>query len=159
MNTLITFESFFGNTEQIAREIAVGLGLDPDRFVRRVSEVSAAQLEGIELLVVGSATRGFNVCPDTKAFLQGIPRGALNGVDIAAFDTRIDIETVDKGILTFMVKLFGYAAEKIDKRLKQVGGTPTVAHAGFIVEDSEGPLRDGELERARKWAQSILAAR
>lgn len=157
MNALITFESFFGNTEQIAREIAAGLNLDPDVHVQRVSDVSTSQLDGLDLLVVGSATRGFNVCPDTKAFLQNMPRGALSGVNIAAFDTRIDIATVDNGILTLMVKLFGYAAEKIEKRLKQSGGTPTVPHAGFIVEDSEGPLREGERERAREWAQSIHA--
>lgn len=29
---------------------------------------------------------------------------------------------------------------------------------GFIVQDTEGPLRPGELERAAEWAGHILSA-
>ena len=29
---------------------------------------------------------------------------------------------------------------------------------GFIVTDTEGPLREGELERAAEWARGLLTA-
>ena len=156
MNTLITFESFFGNTEKIAWAIASARGLDPQTAALRVSDVDPQQLEKLNLLIVGSATRGFKPCPDTQHFLKAIPPASLNGVKIAAFDTRIDIATVDNAILTFMVRLFGYAAEPIDKALKKKGGKQAALPAGFIVEDSEGPLRAGEIERAAAWAKAIV---
>lgn len=155
MSTLITYESFFGNTEKIARAIAAGCGLDPETTVVRVRDVDPRQLGELDRLIVGSATRGFKPCPDTQHFLKAIPAGRLQGVKIAAYDTRIDIATVDNAFLTFMVRLFGYAAEPIDKALQKKGGIPAAPPAGFIVEDSEGPLRAGELERAAEWAKAI----
>jgi len=155
MKTLITFESFFGNTETIARSIAQGLSLDPEQHVHRVSAVTPQHLENLQLIIVGSATRGFTMCPDTKTFLKGLPPHALRGVCVAAYDTRVDIETVDNRFLTFMVTLFGYAAEKIEKKLKRLGGRVAGDYAGFIVEDSEGPLREGEQARAQEWARGL----
>jgi len=39
--------------------------------------------------------------------------------------------------------------------LKGKGGYLTAQPDGFIVEDSEGPLKKGELERAASWAKKI----
>jgi len=50
MKTLIIYDSFFGNTEQIAQ--AIGQTLDAQTV--KVNEVAAEQLTGIELLIVGS---------------------------------------------------------------------------------------------------------
>jgi hypothetical protein len=36
------------------------------------------------------------------------------------------------------------------------GGTLIVLPECFIVKDSEGPLKAGELERAADWARSLL---
>jgi hypothetical protein len=54
-----------------------------------------------------------------------------------------------------MVKLFGYAAKPIANRLTKKGGVLTMEPEGFFVEGTEGPLTDGELERAAAWAQRI----
>jgi len=54
-----------------------------------------------------------------------------------------------------MVKLFGYAAEPIAKRLGRKGGELAVTPEGFLVEGTEGPLKEGELERAAAWAERI----
>ena len=51
-----------------------------------------------------------------------------------------------------MESLFGFAAEKIGKALVRKGGSPIATPEGFIVEGSEGPIREGELERAEQWA-------
>jgi len=55
-----------------------------------------------------------------------------------------------------MIKLFGYAAKPIAGMLKKKGGSLVQQPEGFYVKDSEGPLKDGELERAARWAQSLL---
>ena len=64
---------------------------------------------------------------------------------------------VNSRTLTAFVKLFGYAAEPIAKALVKAGGQQVAAPEGFFVTDSEGPLKDGELERAEAWARGIAA--
>jgi flavodoxin I len=77
---------------------------------------------------------------------------------VAAFDTRIAVEDVKNGFLTFMVKIFGYAAKPIADGLKKTGGVLVVVPEGFFVKGSEGPLRDGELERAASWASQVITS-
>lgn len=154
MKALVLFESFFGNTEKIARAVGAALGL-ADSDVVRVTELKPGQLEGLELLVVGTPTRAFQVSPDTKAFLKSLPAKSLVGKKVAAFDTRAVMSEKTPGILKFMAGVFGYAAEPVSKKLMRKGGTQAQVPAGFFVLDSEGPLKDGELERAAEWAKGI----
>lgn len=160
MSTLVVYESVFGNTEQIAQ--AIGRALGADARVVRVTEVTPDQLAGLDLLVVGSPTRGFKPMPSVVEFLTGIPDGALNGTKVAAFDTRIDPSDV-KGfggiILRPMISIFGYAAKPIADRLQAKGGQLIAAPEGFIVMDREGPLKPGELDRAAAWAGRLAGAR
>jgi len=53
-------------------------------------------------------------------------------------------------------KLFGYVAERIADKLVKKGGTLIVPPEWFIVKDSEGPLKAGELEHAVEWDKSVL---
>jgi len=39
------------------------------------------------------------------------------------------------------------------------GGYLAAEPEGFIVEDSEGPLKKGELERAASWAKGIVESK
>ncbi|NMB54068.1 MAG: hypothetical protein GYA15_05150 [Leptolinea sp.] len=154
MKTLVLFESFFGNTEKVARAIGSALGLT-DADVMRVTELKPGQLEETELLIVGSPTRAFQASPDTKVFLSKLASNSLKGKKIAAFDTRAEMTEKTPGFLRFMAGLFGYAAEPIARKLVSKGGTQILAPAGFIVLNSEGPLKEGELERAAAWVREI----
>jgi hypothetical protein len=53
---------------------------------------------------------------------------------------------VDKG---------GYAANTIASTLKKKGGQLLVPPEGFLVTGEQGPLKEGELERAARWAGQI----
>jgi len=77
---------------------------------------------------------------------------------VAAFDTRLNAEAISKtpGFLRVLIGIFGYAAEPIAKTLVRKGGTQVLPPTGFLVPASEGPLVDGELERAGKWASKLL---
>jgi len=158
MTSLVVFESFFGNTEVVARAVAEALEAGGEARALRVSELEKHHLDGVQLLVVGSATRAFRPSPGTQAWLKTLPRGKLDGVRVAAFDTRVDVAQVGNRFLTFMVRLFGYAAEPIQKALVRAGGEVAGPAAGFVVEDKEGPLREGETDRARAWARGLLQA-
>jgi flavodoxin I len=157
MTSLVVFESFFGNTELVSRAVAEALEAGGEARALRVSELEKHHLDGVQLLVVGSATRAFRPSPATQAWLKTLPPGKLDGVRVAAFDTRVDVAQVGNRFLTFMVRLFGYAAAPIEKALVRAGGEVAGPAAGFIVEDKEGPLREGETDRARAWARGLLS--
>lgn len=150
MNALVVFESFFGNTEQVAKAVAEVLGAQ----AKRVNEVKPEELSGLDLLVVGSATRAFRPSPETQALLHGLPAGSLDGKRVAGFDTRI-AEADMPGFLRLMARTFGYAAKPILRELERKGGKAAAAPAGFVVKGREGPLAEGELERAKTWAREI----
>jgi flavodoxin len=157
MKALVVYDSFFGNTEQIARAIGDTLAAQADVQTLRVGDVKPEHLAGLGLLIVGSPTRGFSPSPAIKAWLKNLAPHSLNGVKVVAFDTRIAVSDVDSRILPVFVKLFGYAAEPIATRLTKRGGVLVVPAEGFFVKGTEGPLKDGELERAAAWAQQIMA--
>ena len=155
MKALIVYDSVFGNTEQVAKAIGGVLGTDEEVGVMRVDAVRPEQLSAVKLLVVGSPTRAFQMTKPVSSFLKNIPAGALKGVRVAAFDTRLDMNDPAPAILKFFVRIFGYAAQPIANRLARKGGTPAAAPEGFLVAGTEGPLKDGELERAVEWSKKL----
>jgi len=172
MGAIVVYESVFGNTRAIAEAVAEGLGSVP---VLPVHE--AAQQPGtVDLLVVGGPTHmhglsttrsrrlaaegghedgtgrvepGATKEPGLRSWLRDLPSGAAHKA--AAFDTRLDKSPW----------LTGVAARGIARRLRH-HGLDVVATESFLVEDSEGPLEAGELDRARTWgselARSVAAA-
>ena len=159
MKAMVVYDSVFGNTEKIAQAIGRALGSPEDVEIVQVGNVKSEQLAGLTLLIVGSPTRQFSPTGATTSFLKNIPRNGLKGVKVTAFDTRFTVSAVEKvRILAFFVKIFGYAAEPSADRLEKKGAELAVPPEGFYVSDTEGPLLEGELERAADWAKQIIAA-
>lgn len=145
MNTLIIFDSQFGNTEKIAQMIAAELGGNNNtaRLVQ-VNSVSHEDLVGQDMLVVGSPTQRWNTTEAMTKFLEGLPPNSLNHVRAAAFDTRM------------RARLGGSAAIKIERLLKQNGSKIISPSGAFYVLEKTGPLAKGELERAALWARELI---
>jgi len=156
MKTLVIYDSVFGNTEKVARAIGAALGAPDEVPVLQVGAVTPTHLAGVELLFVGSPTRGFKPTPAITDYLANLPAGALSGVKAAAFDTRIPLESIKNRFFRFIVKQGGYADKLIAKALTAKGAALAIPSGGFIVLESEGPLQEGELERAAAWAKTIL---
>jgi flavodoxin len=148
----VIYDSVFGNTEKIARAIAAAIQAQ----AIPVGDVDADQLRGLDLLVVGSPTRKFSPTENIRKFLNSLPQNHLAGVKTAAFDTRIDLETIDSRVLQFVVDKGGYAARAIASKLEKKGGRRAAQGEGFFVTGEQGPLKDGELERAAEWAVRLL---
>ena len=158
MKAMVVYDSVFGNTGKIAQAIGHALGSEEAVVMVRVSEVKPEQLAGLTLLIVGSPTRQFSPTAATSSFLKSIPKNELKGVKVAAFDTRFTVSAIERvRILAFFVKIFGYAAKPIADRLGKKGGELVIPPEGFYVGDTEGPLLEGELERAADWARQIVA--
>lgn len=156
MKALVIYDSVFGNTERVARAIGAALGTPDEVTVLQVGAFTPDALAGVEVLFVGSPTRGFRPTPAISAFLAALAADALKGVKAAAFDTRIPLELIKNRVFRWIVKQGGYADRLIAKALTARGPDLPIPSDGFIVLASEGPLQEGELERAAAWAQSIL---
>jgi len=148
MKALIVYDSAYGNTEKIAR--AIGGAITGEVKVLRPGEVNPSDLQSVDLLIVGSPTQGGRPTPAIQDFLNKIPEPAIKGVNVAAFDTRFS---------TKLVGIFGYAAGKIANSLKRKGGTLILSPEPFFVKGKEGPLKEGELERAADWAKRIVESK
>ena len=156
MKALIVYDSVYGNTEKIAKAIGDSLADLESTEVLKVSEVKLEKLHEIDLLIVGSPTRAFKPTKAIVDFLIQIPSDGIKGIKVAAFDTRVNTEDVNSRILNGLVKLFGYAAKPISDKLMKKGGNLVVPPEGFFVKDTEGPLKEGELERAAQWAKQVV---
>ena len=148
---LVVYDSYFGNTEEIAQAIAEAIGGQ----AKKVNAVTEEDLAGLQVLFAGSPTRAFRPTPAILTFIKELEPTTLRGVKAAAFDTRILKEQTDSGFLRFMISLFGYADKKIAKQLEKAGATLALESQGFGVESTEGPLMKGELARAKAWAEQI----
>jgi flavodoxin len=160
MKTLILYDSVYGNTEKIALAIGDALGTQEDVSIIKVSDAKPDQFAGLDLLIVGAPTQRFRTTPAMSDLLKMIPQNSLKGVKVAAFDTRLSMDEIKKiPILAFFVRLFGvnaYAARPIANRLKKKGGKLVGSPEGFFVQGMEGPLVEGELDRAVNWARQII---
>jgi flavodoxin len=156
MKAMVVYDSMYGNTGKVAEAIGKALGPEQDVQTLQVAEVKPEQLAGLSVLIVGSPTQKFSPTGATTRLLKSLPKHSLAGVKVAAFDTRFTESEIGKvRILAFFVRLFGYAAEPIANRLQKAGGELAVPPEGFYVGGTEGPLLDGELERAAAWAREI----
>ena len=145
MKTLVVYDSTYSNTEKIAK--AIGAALTGDVKVLRAAEANAAELNSYDLIVIGSPTYGGRPMPSVADFMNKITESVIKGKKVAAFDTRIP---------TKIVKIFGFAADRIAKNLKDKGANLVVPAEAFYVAGKEGPLKDGELERAAVWAKTLI---
>jgi flavodoxin I len=154
MNTLIVYDSKFGNTEQIARVIAARLG---SARLLRAEEAGVLDRTECDLLIVAGPTQRHGASLALQEWLERIPRGALKDVPAAAFDTRYRMSRL----------LSGSAAARIASRLKRAGARLVVPPESFFMERDVPPqgekrrhamerLEPGEEGRATEWAASIL---
>ena len=97
------------------------------------------------MLIVGGPTYAHGVEASMKAFLDRLPDRALDGVAAAAFDTRLDWPKF----------LSGAASKGIAERLQHKGARMVTEPASFLVKDKDGPLLDGEEERAEAWGRHL----
>jgi hypothetical protein len=159
MHAIVVYESVWGNTAIVARAIAEGLGGDTQAFA--TDAVPDGLLARAELIVAGSPVFAFDLPgervrqriletetdgpppdlshPSLRSWLDALPAGAGHA---AAFETRIWWSP--RG-----------ATGTIERKLGRAGYQRLVKGERFVVRDRYGPLREGEVERARAWGRSL----
>lgn len=165
MRAVVVFESIFGNTQQIAKAIAVGLR---ERFEVTVVEVGEAprDLSGIGLVVVGGPTHVWGMSrPTTRAGAREEAtrkdmRPVSAGVGIR--DWLAGLPTAEIACAAFDTALrrtgwmpVGSAAKGEAAALRRKGYRMLAEPQQFYVEGSDGPLVEGEVERATAWGRAL----
>jgi len=147
MNALIVYDSQFGNTERIAQCINSALSEFGHARAVRVDQVYFEELQGMDMLILGCPTQGMRQTPAMQSFIAHIPRELLNGLCVACFDTRY------RGGFWMLS-----AAPAMAKQLRMMGVELVVPPESFFVKSmkKEGPLLDGEMERAASWATKLI---
>ena len=155
MKALVVYDTQFGNTEKVAK--LIGKSISNDTQVLHIEECTTDDFKGIDLLVVGAPTQAFSPKKEMKKWLAKLPEKSLKGMKVAAFDTRAAEEEIKKNLLLKpLVGMLGYAAEPIAKMLVEKGGEQVGNVGKFEVVDIEGPMKEGEMERAKKWARGLV---
>ena len=148
MNALVVYHSQFGNTEQVAEAIAGVLLAAGATRTLSAEQLTPADLQDVDLVVMGTPTHKMNLPQAVRPLFETLPKRILRGVHIAAFDTSYKMAA-------FLARFT--AAKRIDRKLRKLGGKRLAPPETFHVEDNhEGPLYDGEIERAKAWAGLLL---
>lgn len=160
MASLVVYESFWGNTAAIARAVAEGIGgaralttdeATPELVAAADLVVAGAPLLGFRLPTdemrgtlptqAGAPSRADVSHPSMRAWLAALPR---THAACAAFETRISWSP-------------GSSAKSIQKEMEAAGFRAVGPVGKFLVTGRFGPLKDGELERARTWGAEVAA--
>jgi flavodoxin-like protein len=163
MRSLVVYESWFGNTRQIAEEIADALAAEGEVEVVSVDDPMPL-LNHVGLIVLGAPThihglssgrsrRGAldqfggqgEVGIGARGWIEQLP--LCGGPPVAVFDTRADKPAL----------LVGSAAHGMARRLRRRGYRLIAEPESFFVEGTPGPLEAGELERAAEWAKALVS--
>jgi flavodoxin len=147
MNTLVVYDSQYGNTERIALAIADTLRAFGQAQAVRVDPAHPVELQGVDLLILGCPTQGFRPTPAMQSFLGKVSYQSLSGLAVACFDTRF------RGTLWKRS-----AAPRMARQLHTMGVESLVPPESFFVKamKKEGPLEASEVERAATWARMLF---
>ena len=166
MRALVVYESSFGNTGQVAQAVWEGMRRRlPDVALLDVAHAPRKLPPELELLVVGAPTQAFGMSrPSTREDARrtageesseptfGVREWLRElepperPVHAATFDTRIHMPHVP-----------GSAAVGAWRVLRRDGYQVSAEAESFWVLGIRGPLREGEIERARSWGTSLVS--
>jgi flavodoxin len=147
MNALVVYWSKFGNTQQIANAIVETFESVGSVRTLAMERLTASDLQDVDLVVMGCPTHRMNVPEAVRPVFEALPRRILRKTPTAAFDTSYKMSA-------FLAHFT--ASKKLAQKLRKLGGRRIVPPETFRVVEREGPLYDGEIERARAWARSML---
>ncbi len=142
MYTFVAYDLQFGNTERIAQAIANTLHTFGPVQVVHVDPAHLLDCRKADLLILGSPTQGFRATQAMQSFVEEIPFALLRGLAVASFDTRTHGP-------------WGSAARHLTRQLRVLGIEPLVPPMSFFVKGTQGPLVEGEVERAARWALGL----
>jgi hypothetical protein len=157
-SALVVYESAWGNTREVAEAVAEGLGLGATTVA--VADAPPLETVDVELLVVGGPTHAFGMSREgtrADAHQRGgasLTTGIREWMD-AASSVALRVATFDTH--TRHPNLPGTASKGAAKKLTSLGCDLVAPPEKFWVNGYEGPLLDGEADRARAWGAQLAS--
>jgi len=154
MNSIIVYDTSYGNTKKIAETIAETLkesGMEVTLF--KVNEVKKLSAKDYNLLVLGSPTKFGTMTFAMKWFLGKVKSEEWMNKPFAAFDTE-NPENIEQSQLQ---NKEWSAAEKIAEKLKEKKMNQLAPVLKALVLGQKGPLVEGEINRAREYASELAS--
>jgi flavodoxin len=144
-NVLVVFDSSYGNTEILGREIAAGIeetGLAECKVIN-IADVETEDLSVFDGALFGGPIHAFRATRGIKGAVKKAAKKGLKAKLVASFDTYQAPGHV------------GRAAKQIEDKLKKKISGAKVFSPGLsaIVLSREGPLQDDELPKAREFGK------
>lgn len=160
MKAIVVYESYWGNTAAVARAIAEGIG--PGARAMSTAEAKGEAIAGVDLIVAGSPIIAFSLPTDkARAEMAAKPGKAPSPPDLSHPSMRSWLGSLPPGRGKAAAFETGFklspsgAAGAILKLLKGLGYVPLAKKARFLVKGSYGPLREGEIDRAKAWGAEL----
>jgi hypothetical protein len=160
MKALVVYESLWGNTATIAKAIAEGIGGDAE--AKPMSLPQAESLAGVDLIVAGAPLLGFSLPSETIVdSIRKNPRDSATSPDTSQPSARAWLESVPAGAglcAGFETRIWwspGSSAKALVKGLETKGYRRAAEPAKFVVTGRYGPLKEGEIQRARAWGEEL----
>ena len=163
MKAIVVYESHWGNTAAIARAIAEGIGVEARAL--STAEATVEAVAGADLIVAGAPLLGFSL--PTESMLKGLGSNAARHPappDLSHPSMRSWIDALPAGngrAAAFETRIWwspGSAAKSILGKLEGAGYHAAAKPQRFIVKGKYGPLREGELEKAKTWGAELAQA-
>ncbi|RJQ56585.1 MAG: hypothetical protein C4521_00170 [Actinobacteria bacterium] len=163
MRSVVVYESLWGNTAAIARAIAEGIGAGAKALP--TSEATPAEVAEADLIVAGAPVLGFQLPTDKmRDNIRNSPGKAPAPPDLSSPSMRSWLETVPEGkarFAAFETRIWwslGGATKAIERAFEAKGYRKIAKRQRFIVTGAYGPLKEGEIERARRWGAELARA-
>jgi hypothetical protein len=163
MKAVVVYESLWGNTSAIARAIAAGIGAGAP--VLSTAEATGAALADADLIVAGAPVLAFSLPSEKmRENLRANPGKAPAPPDLSHPSMRSWLDALPAGhgrSAAFETRLWwspGGATAGITRGLERAGYRSLAKAQRFVVKGAYGPLRDGEVERARLWGVELAKA-
>ena len=160
MKAVVVYESLWGNTAAIAKAVAEGIGLETRAL--STAEATGAILADADLIVAGAPVLGFKLPSEKiRESIRVNPGKAPAPPDLSHPPMSAWLEALPKGhgraaaFETCVRGPWGSAAPAIAKGLATAGYAALGKPRSFVVAGKFGPLREGELEKARLWGAEL----
>jgi len=160
VKAVVVYESLWGNTAAVAHAIAEGIGDGAQALT--TTDATAEAMTDVDLVVVGAPLIAFSLAtnqsrdnirtnpgkppsppdlahPSMRDWLDALPEGSGRS---AAFETRFRWSP-------------GSATKSIERELVKAGYSRLAEPGRFMITGRYGPLREGEVERARVWGAEL----
>jgi len=148
MESLVVYDSKFGNTKKLAEAIADGLRCVGSVRLLGLDKLPAKDVGTVDLLVIGGPTQAHGMTARIRQFVDLLETRSATGMVAATFDTRFRMPAA----------LSGSAARLIARKLRQAGIRVFTRPQSFFVSRSVPELEQGEAERAAEWAKDLAVS-